>query len=89
MLRKLLMTSALPLLFAVAAHADRDIPIQDLPAAVTSAIQKQYPNAKLIKAEEDTAAGGPHFDVKIQAGDKRRELHIQPNGTIIKDEMED
>lgn len=70
-------------------QAADDIAISDLPKAVTQAIMKRYPKAKLISAERERDNGKMHYEVEIQQGDKRIELNVRPDGTIYKVENED
>jgi hypothetical protein len=70
------------------AHADREIPLQDLPANVTAVIKQKYPSARVIKVETDLKRGSKYYEVKIQDGDVQREVHVRPNGTIIKTETD-
>ncbi|GAB2562083.1 PepSY domain-containing protein [Spirosoma aerophilum] len=66
-----------------------DIAVSDLPKAVTQAIEKRFPGAKLISAERERDKDKIHYEVKIQVGKDRKELNVRPNGTIYKIENED
>lgn len=86
---KKLMIAALPFLFLGLAHAaDRDIAVSDLPTMVTDAIKKAHPNAKFIKAEEETNNGVMYYEVKIQEGQTYWEIHAQPDGKLTRDQLD-
>jgi hypothetical protein len=90
MLKKQLVILALPFLFAGAVHgADRDIAVSDLPTAVTDSIKKTYPNAKIVKAEEETKGSERYYEVKIHEGQTEREIYVRPDGTITHDELDE
>lgn len=69
--------------------AGDDIAVSELPKAVTQAIMKRYPDAKLIKAEREKDNGKLHYEVNIQTGDKRLEINVRPDGTIYNVENEE
>jgi uncharacterized membrane protein YkoI len=84
------MMTALPLLFSGLAYAaDRDVAVTDLPKAVTDAVMKVHPNAKLIKAEEETKNGEKYYEIKVHDGQTEREIHVRPDGTVIHDELDE
>lgn len=69
---------------SVAQAKDTDIPVTELPKAVTDAITKAHPNSKLLSAEKDSKMDGTtqHYEVSIQDGDQKKELKIAEDGTI-------
>jgi len=44
---------------------DREITLKELPAAVTSALNKKYPQAKVRLVNEITAEGPPTYDIAV------------------------
>jgi hypothetical protein len=56
----------------------------DLPAAVRQTLDKEYPGAKILKAERMTKGGQKLFELRIQVRDKKMGVTIDPNGKIIK-----
>ena len=69
---------------------EREIEIKDLPKAVSDAIKKKYPGAKLDGAEEVTADNKTTYEVEIETSDKKElELTIDPSGKILKEEAEE
>lgn len=86
---KKIILSSLFVIVGSAYAADREIPVSEIPKMVMDAIVKAHSNAKVIKAEEDSRGSNKYFEVKIQDGSTKRELHIQPDGTVLKNEAED
>lgn len=67
MLRNLTIASAL-LIAAPAFTEERVLTAKELPPAISSAIAKQFPNSRILKAIEQLGGGGKHFEVTIQDG---------------------
>lgn len=72
------------LTLATAQAKDDDIPVSELPKAVTDAISAQHPNSQVLSAEKDTTMKGEvqHYEVKIKDGDATKELKVATDGTI-------
>ena len=75
-------------LWAFPSLAD-DIAVTDLPKTVTQAIQKRFPSAKLISAEKENDNNQTHYEVKFQNGNQKQKVHVKPNGSIYKVEIDD
>ena len=91
-MKKILLTTAmLASLSAVSFAKDVEIPVAELPKAVTESITKNHPNATLVSAEKDLKMDDSvqHFEVKVRDGDKMKELTVLPDGTISKTENDD
>jgi hypothetical protein len=101
-MRRMLWSVAAMLAFAVAARAaegegchkkhkekDEKIEVKDLPPAVTEAIQKAYPNAKILKAEKEAEDGKVQYSVKLQDGEKKFEVKVSEDGKSLKVDDED
>lgn len=76
---------ALPVLIflCVATRADDDaIPVAELPAAVTAAVEDHLPGAVIVSAESDEDDGVPFFDLKLDYKDLRLEVEAAPEGRI-------
>ncbi len=71
---------------------EKTIAISDLPKAVSDAISKKYPNAKVTLAEEmtfvkDGKESLDYYEALLETADKKKlELEIAPDGTIKKTE---
>lgn len=66
---------------------EREIDIKDLPKAVSDAIKKKYPGAKLEKAEEVAADDKTTYEVVVEkSGDKDIEVTVDATGKIVKEE---
>lgn len=70
-------------------EVEREVEIKDLPKAVTDAIKKKYPNAKMEEAEEVTADNKTTYEVAVKNGKKELELTLDASGKILKEEEED
>ncbi len=72
------------LTLASAQAKDVDIPVTELPKAVTDAISAKHPNSQLLSAEKDTTMKGEvqHYEVKIKDGEATKELKVASDGTI-------
>lgn len=68
---------------------EREVEIKDLPKAVSDAIKKKYPNAKMEEAEEVTADNKTTYEVAVKNGKKELELTLDASGKILKEEEED
>ncbi len=68
---------------------ERAMSEKDLPKAVTDAIKKKYPNAKIEGAEEATADNTTTYEVIVKNGKKELELTLDASGKILKEQEED
>ncbi|KAB8334474.1 hypothetical protein SD80_008815 [Scytonema tolypothrichoides VB-61278] len=75
-------------LWAFPSLAD-DIAVTDLPQVVTEAIQKRFPSAKLVSAEKENDDYQTYYEVKVQNGNQKQKVHVRPNGSIYKVEIDD
>jgi hypothetical protein len=64
-------------------RADHDVAVSQLPHRVLSAVENRYPSGHILKAEWDDEG---FYEIKVQDGHTRHELHVLPKGRIIKDE---
>ena len=63
------------------------IPVAQLPAAVTKALDAKYPKAKLLRAEKMTKPGKEsEFEVKFTASGKTKEATFTESGKFIEEE---
>jgi hypothetical protein len=67
---------------------DREITLKDLPAAVTAALHKKYPQAKVRLVNEITAEGPPAYDIAVTFQKKPLIGVFAASGEFL-DEMED
>jgi hypothetical protein len=66
-----------------AAEIEEAMAPADLPAAVRQTLDKEYPGAKILKAEKMTKGDQKLFELQIQLKDKKKGVMIDPNGKII------
>jgi len=69
---------------AKAAEIEETVALENLPAPVKQILAKEYPGAKILKAEILTKDGIKLFELSIQVKDKTVEVTIDPQGKIIK-----
>lgn len=62
---------------------DEDIKPEDLPKALTSAIFKKYPGAKIASAEKGTEDGKPIYEATIKSEQHSIDLTLSPDGKIL------
>jgi uncharacterized membrane protein YkoI len=67
-----------------ATEIEETVAPENLPAPVKQTLAKEYPGAKVLKAEILTKDGIKLFELSIQAKDKTVEATIDPQGKIIK-----
>ncbi|MEO7307633.1 MAG: PepSY-like domain-containing protein [Ferruginibacter sp.] len=57
----------------------------DLPAAVLAAVAAKHPGAKIFKAYKiETAKGVLTYEAEIKTGNKKQEMVLTADGTVIK-----
>jgi hypothetical protein len=66
-----------------AAEIEEAIAASDLPVAVQQTLAKEYPGAKVLKAERMTRGDQRLFELKIQVKDKKMGVTIDPSGKIV------
>jgi hypothetical protein len=64
-------------------RADEDVAVSQLPRPVLKAVAARYPSSHILKAEWDSEG---YYEIKVQTGQTRHELHVRPKGKILKDE---
>jgi len=67
---------------------DREIALKDLPPAVSAAVNKKYPQAKIRLVNEISAEGPPTFDIAVTYQKKALVGMFAANGEFL-DEFED
>jgi len=69
---------------------EEEIPLRELPEAVTDAIMQFYPDAIFLDAkkilEPDGSVSG--YEVEIEDDDVELEINLEPNGFILNAELE-
>jgi uncharacterized membrane protein YkoI len=66
---------------------EREIEIKDLPKAVSEAIKKKYPGAKMEEAEEVTADNKTTYEVVVETAAKKDvQVTVDASGKILKEE---
>src|SRR6266852_6236026 len=65
------------------ARADEKVPLDKLPGVVKEAVQKRFPDAKLVSAEKETEDGKTVYDVAIKNGETKLAVDVTPEGKIV------
>ena len=66
-------------------RAGKDVAVSQLPRPVVKAVGARYPSGHILKAEWDSEG---YYEIKVQDGQTRRLLHVQPKGKVLKDERD-
>jgi uncharacterized membrane protein YkoI len=64
-----------------------DVEASAVPAAVTDAMTKAHPDAKLGEAELTTESGRNYYELEVMAGGDNRNMQINPDGSVISDKI--
>jgi uncharacterized membrane protein YkoI len=66
-------------------ETEMEINNTELPAAVAAAVQKKHPGAVLIKVYKiETAKGAITYEAEIKTGNKKQELILNADGSVVK-----
>lgn len=69
---------------------EREIAIESLPQAIKDKIARDYPEAKLIEADEISLENGKKsYDVEIKSNGKISELMYAEDGNFLGEEIDD
>jgi hypothetical protein len=64
------------------------IKLDDAPQAVRGAIETQFPGAKVSTTEKEAEDGKVDYEINLEHKDRKYEMHIQEDGTIVAIEKE-
>ena len=66
-------------------ETETEIPVAQLPEAVTSAIKKQFPQSVITGADKiENSKNETHFEADLKTGSKTKEVVFNADGTVIK-----
>ena len=66
-------------------ETEMEINISELPAAVATAVKTKHPGATILKVYKiDNAKGDLTYEAEIKTGNKKQEMILKADGTIIK-----
>ena len=74
---------------ATAREKEEEIAVEDLPAAVTVAVQKAFPGGAIQRAEKEMEENGLVYEVKVRMDSKVLEVEVSPAGKILEVEEDD
>ena len=64
-------------------ETETTIPVSELPAAVTDAVNKRYPGAVFGRTEKiEKSAGKMLYEVNISVKGKKKEMELNPDGSF-------
>jgi hypothetical protein len=61
---------------------EETIPMEEAPAAVLSALKKEFPTAKVVRAEKITEAGAVTYEFQLN-GAPKKEAKFSPEGKLL------
>lgn len=66
-------------------ETEMEINVSDLPVAAATSIKTKYPAAIIIKVYKiDNAKGDLAYEAEIKTGNKKKEMILKEDGTIVK-----
>jgi hypothetical protein len=66
---------------------EETLPVDQLPSAVRSSLEKEFPKAKISKAEKITKGSTTHYEFLFRLGKKKtQEIVLDSDGKIVKTE---
>jgi predicted DNA-binding antitoxin AbrB/MazE fold protein len=80
--------SALMALTARAGATEDEVPLKDLPKAVTDAVKAKYPKAELKEAAKEVKGGKTVYEVETKLAGKGLDLIVGADGKILEIEEE-
>ncbi len=76
-------------MLAGASHADEEkIPVEKLPAAVTKAVKKKFPKARIQAASREVEDGATTYEVELKVEGRSVDLALNADGKILEIEKE-
>jgi len=72
-----------------AVEVEESLEISTLPDEMKSAISKEYPKGKIIKAEKVTSDTSVTYEFQVKVGKKIKGLLLDPSGKLLKGGKED
>jgi hypothetical protein len=80
---------AVCVLVSVPARADEEkVPLDKLPKAVSGAVKKKFPKAKLVSASKELEDKKTVYEVTLEDGEQKVQVTVTPEGEITEVEKE-
>jgi hypothetical protein len=67
---------------------DKKVPLDKVPKPVMDAIKARFPGADVTSVEKETEDGKIIYDVELKHKDRKYEMDIEENGTVLEIEKE-
>ena len=61
-----------------------DVPINQLPSLVTTAIKNRFPRSEILRAERDLENSRVKYELKVRSNSQIYDVDVTPNGKILK-----
>lgn len=76
-------------MLAAAAHADEEkIPVEKLPAAVTKAVKKKFPKARILAASREVEDDEATYEVELKVEGRSVDVALNAGGKVLEIEKE-
>jgi Putative beta-lactamase-inhibitor-like, PepSY-like len=76
-------------MLAVAVHADEEkISVEKLPSAVTKAVKKKFPKARIVGAAKEVEDGHTTYEVELKVESRSVDLALNADGKVLEIEKE-
>jgi hypothetical protein len=85
MMRKLFIIVSV-VMASCSSSTEFEIKENEVPPGVMNAFKAKYPQAQDIKWEAEKEDGKFYFEADFKDGNKEKEVHISPDGSLIKEE---
>ncbi len=69
-------------------RAEDKIPLDMVPAKITAAVKEWFPKGEITSVTKETEDGKVVYDVELKQQDKKFEMDIQEDGTVVEIERE-
>ncbi|MEI6749858.1 MAG: PepSY-like domain-containing protein [Bacteroidota bacterium] len=67
-------------------ESEYEISVNEIPVAVATTLGKEFPGYKLLVSEVSETVKGKVYEFDIKIGNKKKEVALNPDGTLVKKE---
>src|SRR4051812_49323738 len=67
---------------------EEKIKLEEVPAKIMTAVKQRFPDAEVTSATKEEEKGAIIWDIELKAGDKKNEMDIKDDGTVVEVEKE-
>jgi uncharacterized membrane protein YkoI len=76
------------LVAGVGSAAEEKVPLDKVPPKVMEAVKARFPGAEITSVEKETEEGKVVYDIELKHKDRKYEMDIQEDGTVLEIEKE-